>query len=114
MLPRNVSRLLIIVLMATAIAVAIAVPALAAEPAPVVPTDRLNAIIGNITAWVVGIAFGVATLFATIGFLRYLAAGGDPTEVEKAKSAWKNAAIGYAGAVLAPILLAIVKGWIGG
>jgi hypothetical protein len=107
MLSRNVSRLLIIVLMATAIAVTIAVPAFAAEPAPD-PTGQLNTIIGKITAWVVAIAFGVATLFATIGFLRYLAAGGDPTEVEKAKSAWKNAAIGYAGAVLAPILLAFV------
>lgn len=77
------------------------------------PTDKLNTVIGNITGWVVGIAFGVATLFATIGFLRYLAAGGDPAEVEKAKSAWKNAAIGYAGALLAPVLLAIVKGWLG-
>lgn len=85
-----------------------------AQPAPTpAPTDKLNTVIGNITGWVVGIAFGVATLFATIGFLRYLAAGGDPAEVEKAKSAWKNAAIGYAGALLAPVLLAIVKGWLG-
>ncbi len=84
-----------------------------AEPAPTTPTDKFNTVIGNITSWVVGIAFGVATLFATIGFLRYLAAGGDPAEVEKAKSAWKNAAIGYAGALLAPVLLAIVKGWLG-
>ncbi len=84
-----------------------------AEPAPADPTTKLNTVIGNITGWVVGIAFGVATLFATIGFLRYLAAGGDPAEVEKAKSAWKNAAIGYAGALLAPVLLAIVKGWLG-
>jgi type IV secretion system pilin len=109
---RNMFRLLI-VFTATAVAVAGAVPAYAAEPHSLAVND-LPTIIGNITAWVVGIAFGVATLFATIGFLRYLAAGGDPTEVEKAKSAWKNAAIGYAGALLAPILLTIVKGWIGG
>jgi hypothetical protein len=37
--------------------------------------------------------------------------GGDPTEIEKAKSAFKSVLIGYA---LAPILLAVVKGWIGG
>ena len=78
------------------------------------PTDRINTIIGNITAWVVGLLIGVATLFLTIGGLRYLAAGGDPTEIEKAKSAFKSALIGYALAILAPILLAVVQGWIGG
>jgi hypothetical protein len=78
------------------------------------PTDQINTIIGNITAWVVGLLIGVATLFLTIGGIRYLAAGGDPTEVEKAKSALKSALVGYALAVLAPILLGVVQGWIGG
>ena len=92
--------------------VAAATPAWAApDPAP---SDRLDTIIGNITTWIVGILVGVATLFLTIGGLRYLAAGGDPTEVEKAKSAFKSALLGYALAVLAPVLLAIVQGWIGG
>ena len=112
MVRRNISRLLILIT-ATAAAVAVAVPAYAAEPTTVA-VNSLPTVIGNITAWIVGIAFGVATLFATYGFLLYLAAGGDPTSVEKAKSAFKNAAIGYAGAVMAPILLAIVRGWIGG
>jgi hypothetical protein len=84
-----------------------------AAPAPT-PTDRLNTIMGNITAWVIGILIGVATLFLTIGGLRYLAAGGDPTEVEKAKGAFKSALIGYALAILAPVLLSVVQGWIGG
>jgi len=74
----------------------------------------LPTIIGNITAWVVGILIGVATLFLTVGGLRYLAAGGDPSETERAKSALKSALIGYALAVLAPILLGIVRSWIGG
>jgi hypothetical protein len=111
MLRRNISRLLTIAT-ATACAVAVAVPAYA-EP-HILAVNDLPTVIGNITAWVVGIAFGVATLFATIGFFLYLTAGGDPTSVEKAKSAFKNAGIGYAGALLAPILLAIVRGWIGG
>jgi len=85
----------------------------AAAPAPT-PTDRLNTIMGNITAWVIGILVGVATLFLTIGGLRYLAAGGDPAEVEKAKGAFKSALIGYALAILAPVLLSVVQGWIGG
>jgi len=88
-------------------------PAFAAEPQILAAYD-LPTIIANITVWVFGLLLGVATLFLTIGGLRYLAAGGDPTEVEKAKSALGNALKGYALAVLAPILLAIVKGWIGG
>lgn len=112
MLRRNISRLLTLIT-ATVLAVAVAVPAYAAEPHDP-PAKDLSAIIGNITAWVVGLLFGVATLFLTIGGLRYVAAGGDPTEVEKAKSAFKSALVGYALAVLAPVLLSVVQGWIGG
>ncbi|WP_410814830.1 pilin [Micromonospora sp. 067-2] len=88
-------------------------PAYAAEP-HIPPANSLPVVISNITTWIVGILMGVATLFLTIGGLRYLAAGGDPTEVEKAKSALKSALIGYSLAVLAPVLLAIVRGWVGG
>jgi beta-lactamase regulating signal transducer with metallopeptidase domain len=91
----------------------VSAPAYAAEP-QILAANSLPVIITNITTWIIGILIGVATLFLTIGGLRYLAAGGDPTEVEKAKSAFKSALIGYALAVLAPVLLAIVQGWIGG
>ncbi|MFB9319786.1 pilin [Cryptosporangium minutisporangium] len=86
---------------------------IAADP-QILAAYSLPQIITNITNWIIGILLGVATLFLTIGGLRYLAAGGDPTEVEKAKSAFKSALIGYALAVLAPVLLGIVRGWIGG
>ena len=112
MLRRTISRLLIITT-ATAVAVAVAVPASAAGP-QILAANSLPVIIGNITAWIVGLLIGVATLFLTVGGLRYLAAGGDPAEVEKAKSALKSALIGYALAVLAPVLLTVVQGWIGG
>jgi hypothetical protein len=74
----------------------------------------LPVIIGNIRNWVVGLAVGVATLFLTIGGLRRMAAGGDPAEIEKSNAAFRNALLGYALAILAPVLLAIVQGWIGG
>jgi hypothetical protein len=109
---RNVSRLLLL-LTATAAAVAVSVPAYAADTPDKGP-HSLPTIVDNITTWIVGLLIGVATLFLTIGGLRYLAAGGDPAEVEKAKSALKSALMGYALAVLAPVLLAVVKGWIGG
>ncbi len=50
-------------------------------------------VISNATAWIVGILAGVATLFLTVGGLRYLMAGGDPAEVERAKTALKSAAV---------------------
>jgi hypothetical protein len=89
-----------------------AAPAYAADPV-ILAVNTLPVIITNITTWIIGLLVGVATLFLTIGGIRYLAAGGDPTEVEKAKGSLKSALIGYALAVLAPILLAVVRGWIG-
>lgn len=89
-------------------------PAYAADPTMILAANTLPVIIGNITTWIIGLLVGVATLFLTIGGIRYLAAGGDPAEVEKAKGSFKSALVGYALAVLAPILLAIVQGWIGG
>jgi len=110
---RNLSRTVITVVAVIAATVVVAAPAYAADPR-IVAAYPLPQIISNITKWVVGLLFGVATLFLTIGGIRRIAAGGDTTEVEKSNTAFKNAFIGYALAILAPILLAIVKGWIGG
>ena len=49
---------------------AVAAPAFAAGGGP-----TLNGVIDNLTNWIVGILAGVATLFLTIGGLRYLTAG---------------------------------------
>ena len=80
-----------------------------ADPA----TDRLTTIIGNATGWLVGILAAVATLFLTVGGVRYVMAGGDPGEVEKAKGAFKSAGLGYALAALAPVVVAILKSILG-
>ena len=49
-----------------------------------------------------------------VGVIGHGAAGGDPGEIEKAKSTFKCALLGYALAILAPVLLTVVKDWIGG
>lgn len=69
----------------------------------------IQTIVNNLRTWLVGILASVATLFLTIGGLRYLAAGGDPGEVEKAKLALRSAALGYALALLAPLFVTIVS-----
>ncbi|MEV0003469.1 pilin [Micromonospora sp. NPDC050980] len=80
-------------------------PALAANSLPVV--------IANLQAWLIGILAAVATLFLVLAGVYWATAGGDPAQVDKAKSALKNALIGYGLAVLAPILLGVVKGIVG-
>lgn len=59
-------------------------PVLAAEAEQPGVSD-LGEVIDNIRNWVVGLLVALATLLLTIGGLRYLLAGGDPGEVNKAK-----------------------------
>ena len=74
----------------------------------------ISQVISNTTVWIVGILAGLATLFLTLGGVRYLMAGGDPAEVEKAKTALRSAGIGYALAILAPVIVTVLKSLVGG
>ena len=103
-------RLPAALVLAAALLVIFAAPAFAQGTGA--PT--LSGVIDNLRNWIVGILAGVATLFLTIGGLRYLTAGGDPGQVEKAKIALKSAAIGYALAILAPLLVSILASIVGG
>jgi hypothetical protein len=107
--PAVLRRLAAAILLSAGLLVAMASPAFAAGGAP-----TLSGVISNLTTWIVGILAGVATLFLTIGGLRYVTAGGDPGQVEKAKIALKSAAIGYALAILAPLLVSILASVVGG
>ncbi len=90
-------------------------PAAAFAAAPsVVAAKSLPAVIAGLQAWVMGILAAVATLYLVLAGVYYATAGGDPSQVEKAKSALKNALVGYGLAVLAPVLLSVVKGIVGG
>ncbi|WP_395107265.1 pilin [Actinomadura sp. SCN-SB] len=104
-----------VVLRAVAVAALIASTVVAgAAEALAEPPQDLNTVINNITRWLVGLLASLATLFLTVGGIRYLLAGGDPGEVAKAKDTLKYAAIGYGIAVLAPVLVNILKGFVGG
>jgi Type IV secretion system pilin len=63
---------------------------------------------------VMGILAAIATLFLVLAGVYWATAGGDPAQVERAKGALKNALVGYGLAVLAPILLQVVQGIVGG
>ena len=102
----------IVAVTATALAAA-AGRAVAADTTPLAVND-LPTVIGNMTTWITGIIAAVATLFLTIGGAQYLMAGGDPAQVERAKGSLKSAGIGYGLALLAPILLTILRTILGG
>lgn len=101
---------------AGAVAVVIAVLAAAAYAGSgtgVLAAASIGKVIANIRTWITGVLAAVATLFLVVGGVRYLMAGGDPSEVERAKQALKSAAIGYGLAVLAPVLVQLVGQWVG-
>ena len=87
--------------------------ALAAAPAALAASD-INTVISNLRVWLAGLLAALATLFLTIGGIRYLFAGGDPAALEGAKGSIKAALIGYALALLAPVLATVVQHVVGG
>ena len=74
----------------------------------------LGGVIDGLRLWLVGLLATLATLFLTFGGIRYLTANGDPGQVEKAKTALRSAAVGYALAALAPILVEVLRSLVGG
>lgn len=97
---------------AAAVAVtAVALALVQAEPSWAAAT--IPQVIDNLRNWIIGLLAGLATLFLTIGGMRYLMAGGDPAEVEAAKRALRAAALGYALALLAPVIVSVLKSIVG-
>lgn len=92
-------------LLALLLVVVSAGPAWAQAP----PTEALSEVIGRLRTVIVVLLVGLATLFLTVGGLRYYFAGSDPGEVEKAKATLKYAAVGYGVAALAPMLVTLLR-----
>jgi len=84
------------------------------EIAGAVAAKTLPQVIEGLRTWIMGILAAVATLFLVIGGLRYMTAAGDPAGVEQAKGSFKAALTGYALAVLAPVVLQVLQGILGG
>jgi hypothetical protein len=82
--------------------------------APALAADSIPTVISNLQNWLIGILAGLATLFLVIGGVRYVISGGNPGEVEKAKTAFRSAGFGYCLAILAPVVITILKSIVGG
>jgi len=73
----------------------------------------VSEVLNNIRTWLMGILAGLATVFLTIGGVRRVFGGGDPSEQEKAKECFKAAGIGYVLAALSPLVVSVLKGIVG-
>lgn len=91
----------------------LAVFALVACPAALAAPADLNQVISNLRDWITGLLAALATLLLMIGGVRYILAAGDPGMHEKAKGAIRTALVGYALALLAPVLTALVQQIVG-
>ncbi|PLS74888.1 MAG: hypothetical protein CYG61_10240 [Actinobacteria bacterium] len=96
--------------MASLALVVLGAPAAVAQAQPA----TLDQVVDNARGWVMGLLAGLATLFLVIGGARYVMAGGDPSQVERAKVTIKSALAGYALALLAPVILSVLRGIVGG
>ena len=100
-------RLITTLVVATAIA-------LISAPAALAAANDLNQVIDNLRVWITGLLAALATLLLMVGGVRYLLAAGDPGSHERAKGSIRAALIGYALALLAPVLVSIVQRIVGG
>lgn len=110
---RGGRRLLLVAGLAAAGLVAASVPAVAETTHVVALARTVDDVLNNIRNWLMGILALLATVVLTVGGVRYVLAGGDPSEVEKAKQAFKSAGFGYALAALAPLVVEILRGIVG-
>jgi hypothetical protein len=112
--PRAVRTVILCGVTAGILIAGAATPALADTGHEHLAAADIPTVVNNLRNWLVGILAVLATLFFTIGGIRYVASGGNPGEVEKAKTAFKSAAIGYGLAVLAPVFVTVLKSIVGG
>ncbi|MHA6631141.1 pilin [Pseudonocardia sichuanensis] len=75
--------------------------------------ESVDAVLNNIRNWLVGILAALATVFLTLGGVRYVYGSGDPGEVEKSKQAFKAAGLGYGIAALAPLIVTVLQSIVG-
>jgi Type IV secretion system pilin len=96
-------------LAAGSLAVLVLLPDVALAQTPAPQAAVLNGIITRLQQVVVGLAASLATLFLSIGGVRYLFAGEDPEQISRAKKSFRGAAIGYGVAALSGTLFALLR-----
>ncbi len=98
----------------TAVVVMAAGSAAATPPGDMLAiASSLDQVLTNLRNWLIGILAALATVCLTVAGARYVIGAGDPAEMEKAKSAFRAACLGYALAMLAPLIVAVLQSIVG-
>ena len=84
-----------------------------AYAAPAAAATDVNGVLENLRGWVAGVLAALATLFLTIGGVRYLVAAGNQRSLEEGKAAIRSALVGYGLAALAPMFIDILRRLLG-
>lgn len=66
-------------------------------------------ILDGVRTLLVGILVALSVAALTYAGVRYVVSGGDPMSIEKAKGAVRSALVGFGLAILAPVLIGVVK-----
>ncbi|MGH3846291.1 MAG: pilin [Pseudonocardiaceae bacterium] len=106
-------RLVMIIALAALVLVLSASSAHAQTTQVLALAGSIDQVLTNIRTWVMSILASLATVFLSIGGVRYVMGGGNPGEIEKAKTAFRSAAIGYGLAALAPLVVTVLQGIVG-
>lgn len=111
---RRRARRLIVVAEAVSLVLLLSASTAHAETTTVLAlAGSVTDVLSNVRNWLMGVLAGLATVFLSIGGVRYVMGGGDPGEIEKAKTAFKAAGIGYGLAALAPLVVTVLQGIVG-
>lgn len=100
--------------LAFAVCLGCAAALLAPQAADAATTTTLDQVISNLQVWLLGLLGALSTLILVIGGIRYGISVGDPGGQEKAKQTIKAALIGYAVAILAPVIVTVAGHIVGG
>lgn len=110
---RRVRRLIVVAEAASVVLLLSASTAHAETTTVLAIAGSVSDVLNNVRNWIMGILAGLATVFLSIGGVRYVMGGGDPGEIEKAKTAFRAAGIGYGLAALAPLVVTVLQGIVG-
>src|SRR2546428_3549809 len=73
----------------------------------------VNGVLDSLRNWIAGVLAALATLFLTVGGVRYLVAAGNQRSLEEGKAAIRSALVGYGLAALAPMFIDILRRLLG-
>ncbi|MET9628311.1 pilin [Lentzea sp. NPDC006480] len=106
-------RLALVTLGAVGTVLLLAGPAHAEVVQLAAPVQSIDAVLNNIRNWLVGISAALAAVCFTVAFLRRMAGAGDPSEIEKSKTSFRAACVGLVGVLLTPVVIEVLKGFVG-